>query len=169
MQTLHEILYSSYGDDWQKIYFDVASQGFVVAHRLHGKDELPINSHISIRLAKLFGERIELLPRLYGVGVKSADATRNGEVWEFKITNGTTTSVQLRIREGSHQSPRILLALPDVFDESDVLKGLMSAVNVDKNGRIELVHFLLPNGKLVELTRQMIQRRDFQTFFDALK
>jgi hypothetical protein len=146
MQTTHEILYNNYDDSWQKIYFDSISQGFVVAHCEHGKDELPVNCAIAVRLAKYFGERIELLPNSNLHGVKSADATRNGEIWEWKTTNGSYTSVQKRIRVGSLQSCNILLIIPEYFDEADILRGMMSAINSDKNKLIESIDLLLMNN-----------------------
>jgi hypothetical protein len=169
MQTTHEILYSNYDDSWQKIYFDTMSKGFVVAHNEHGKDELPINKEIAIRLATHFGERIELLPNSNLHGVKSADSTRNGEIWEWKKIIGSASSVQARLRKGSTQSPKILLTLPDVIDEAEILRGLMSAVNTDVKMRIQIVDFLFSNNKLVRLDRDKIRKRDFKLFFEALK
>lgn len=169
MQTANEYLYESYDENWQRLYFDLDSKGFVVAHKGHGRDELPLNRSVAIRLAKHFGEAIELLPNLNTHKLRSADATRNGEVWEWKKIIGTSTSVQGRLRTGGKQSPKILLTLPQGFDESDVLRGLMSAVNIDKTNRIQVVDFLLPNNRLVRLEREKIRRRDFKDFFDALK
>ena len=115
MKTENERLYESYDDNWRRLYFNSESQGFVVAHKKHGKDELPSNRILGIRLAKYFGERIELLPRLFGEHLKSADANRNDETWEWKTTNGSYTSVQNRLRVGSHQCGRLLLVFPALF------------------------------------------------------
>jgi hypothetical protein len=41
MKTENENLYDSYDDNWRRLYFNATSQGFVVAHKDHGKDELP--------------------------------------------------------------------------------------------------------------------------------
>ena len=169
MDSDNRELYNAYDKNWQRVYFDETSQGFVVAHRKHGRDELPQNAEVAIRLAKHFGECIELLPSVNIHQVKSADSTRNGEVWEWKKVIGTATSVQGRLRKGSHQSSKILLILSDGFDESEVLRGLMSAVNTDYKSRIEIVDFLLPNNNLVRFEREKIRKRDFADFFNALK
>ena len=169
MDSENRKLYNAYNEEWQRIYFDETSQGFVVAHVKHGRDELELNVNIAIRLAKHFGERIELLPNINLHGVKSADATRNNEVWEWKKVIGTATSVQSRLRKGATQSSKILLILTEGFDESEVLRGLMSAVNLDRTSRIVVVDFLFPNNRLVRLEREKIRKRDFKLFFEALK
>ena len=169
MDSDNKKLYDAYNEDWQRIYFDEMSQGYVVAHLEHGRDELVLNSSFAIRLAKHFGECIELLPNINLHGVKSADATRNGEVWEWKKVIGTSTSVQSRLRKGGTQSSKILLVLTEGFDEAEVLRGLMSAINLDKIGRILIVDFLFPNERLVRLEREKIRKRDFKLFFEALK
>jgi hypothetical protein len=167
MKTENEHFYDSYDENWRRLYFDTTSQGFVVAHKEHGKDELPLNCAVAIRLAKYFGERIELLPCLFGEHLRSADANRNGETWEWKTTNGSYTSVQKRLRVGSHQCGRILLVLPDSFEHSDVLRGIISAVNSDKNKRIVQICLFLSNNKIVNLSREAIGKRDFTAFYDA--
>ena len=60
MDSNNKKLYDSYNEDWQRIYFDEMPQGYVVAHLEHGRDELVLNSSFAIRLAKHFGECIEL-------------------------------------------------------------------------------------------------------------
>lgn len=169
MQTENEYLYESYDENWQRLYFDLDSQGFVVAHKGHGRDELPLNRAVAIRLAKHFGERIELLPNENTHKLRSADATRNGEVWEWKTTIGSTTSVQKRLRTGGLQSNQILLILTSSFDEIAVLKGIISAINSDRSMRILKIDLLFESNKLVNLTREQIRKRDFNVFFEALK
>jgi hypothetical protein len=168
MQTENENLYESYDDNWQRLYFDLDSQGFVVAHVGHGKDELPLNRAVAIRLAKYYGERIELLPCIYGDHLRSADANRNGVTWELKTTNASYSSVQKRLRVGSHQCGRILLVLPNTFENSDVLRAVISAVNSDKNNRIIQIALFLSNDKLVTFTKELIRQRDFAAFYEAL-
>lgn len=169
MRTENKRIYESYDENWRRLYFNDDSQGFVVAHKQHGKDELPSNRAVAIRLAKYFGERIELLPNLFGEHLRSADANRDDETWEWKTTNGSYTSVQKRLRVGSHQCGRVLLVLPDTFDNSDILRGIISAVNSDKSKRIVQIALFLSNNKLVNLSRESIGRRDFKDFYEALE
>ena len=169
MKTENKRIYESYDENWRRLYFNDDSLGFVVAHKQHGRDELPANRAVAIRLAKHFGERIELLPNLFGEHLKSADANRNDETWEWKMTNGSYTSVQKRLRVGSHQCGRILLILPNLFENSDILRGIISAVNSDRNKRIVQIALFLPNNNLVNLSRESIQKRDVTDFYRALE
>ena len=169
MNSNNRELYNAYDKNWQRIYFDETSQGFVVAHRKHGRDELSQNVKVAIRLVKLFGDKIELLPRLYADSLKSADATRNGELWEWKTTNGSYTSVQKRLRVGSHQCGRVMLVLPDFCEIPVVLRGIISAINSDRDQRLSQIAVFLPNDKLITLTRESIRKRDFNDFFKDLE
>ena len=169
MKTENKRIYESYDEDWRRLYFNDDSQGFVVAHKQHGKGELPSNRAVAIRLAKYFGERIELLPNLSDKHVKVADANRNDVTWEWKMTNGSYTSVQKRLRVGSHQCGRILLILPDCFENSDILRGIISAVNSDKSKRIVQIALFLSSNRLVNLSRESIGKRDFKDFYEALE
>jgi hypothetical protein len=108
METENEGLYKSYDENWQRLYFDADSQGFVVAHKRHGQDELPLNLAIVIRLAKHFGEKIELL------------------------------------------------------------RAIISTVNIDKNNRVIQIDLLLSNNKLVSLSKELVRKRDFKAFYAAL-
>ena len=168
MDSDNRKLYNAYDRNWQRVYFDEMSQGFVVAHVEHGKDELAQNVEVAIRLVKHFGDCIELLPISYRKHDKSADAIRNGELWEWKTSSGSYSSVQKRLRVGSHQCGRVMLILPDFFETSYVLRGIISAVNSDRSQRLLQVAVFLPNSKLIILTREMIDRRDFADFFKAI-
>jgi hypothetical protein len=166
--TPNQLLYDSYDDNWQKLYFDEESQGFVVAHKEHGDYELPTNFAIAERLAKHFGERIELLPCSFDFKIKSVDATRNGELWEYKVSNGSYASVQNRLRSGATQCPRVLVVLTPQFQTSQVLRGLISCVNLDSKMRIGEINLLTPENLIVQLTRDDIKKRNFEAAFEVL-
>ena len=89
--------------------------------------------------------------------------------WEWKMTNSSYTSVQKRLRVGSHQCGRILLILPDCFENSDILRGIISAVNSDKSKRIVQIALFLSSNRLVNLSRESIGKRDFKDFYEALE
>ena len=169
MNSNNRELYNAYDKNWQRVYFDETSQGFVVAHIEHGKDELAQNIEVAIRLVKRFGDCIELLPISYRKHDKSADAIRNGELWEWKTSSGSYSSVQKRLRVGSHQCGRVMLILPEFFEISYVLRGIISAVNSDRDQGLLQVAVFLPNSKLIILTREMIRKRDFDEFFKDLE
>ncbi len=163
----NRIIYESYSEtEWKKIHFDNQSGGFLVAHIHHGRFEMAQNKAISLRLV-VKGKVIELLP--VTIDTYSADANIDGEIWELKEVIGSSVSVQNRLRKGKRQAGNILLVIKsDDFVAVDVLKGLMSALNFDKDNKINKVGILFPNDEFVELERQDIKRRYFDDFFNAL-
>ncbi len=86
--------------------------GCVDVHETHGKQELRQNLPVAVFLADL-GEHVCLLPVARVPGTKSADASRNGIVWEFKTLEGiTTNAVDTALRHASKQAAHVLLAVP---------------------------------------------------------
>ncbi len=128
--------------------------------------ELAQNVQVGLRLARL-GECIELLPDT--PNITSADARRNNDIWEIKMTNGSETSIQNRIRKGKFQAKNIFLVFPEFFDEAEVIRALINAVNVDKNVKISVLHLFFINSKIAVLTRDDIRFRRFEAFFEAIK
>ncbi|MBL7815261.1 MAG: hypothetical protein JNL70_09630 [Saprospiraceae bacterium] len=159
-------LFDAYDENWHKLFFDIKSGGYLVAHKRHDLRELSQNIAVGLRLARL-GECVELLPDT--PHAPSADATRNGEVWEIKTTNGSESSIQNRIRKGKSQSKNRLLVFPDNFDEAEVITALINAINMDKRNEVSLLHLLFVNDKIAVLTKEDIRFRRFEKFFDALK
>ena len=163
----NQIIYESYDEkEWMKIHFDNQSGGFLVAHIKHGRYEIAQNKAISLRLVAM-GKTVELLP--ITVDMYSADANIDGEIWELKEVVGSVSSVQNRLRKGKRQARNVLLVIKsDDFIAVDILRGIMSSINFDAANRINKVGILFPNNELVELTKQDIQRRYFDEFFNAL-
>jgi hypothetical protein len=158
-------LFESYNDEWHQLFFDIKSDGYLVAHKKHGLRELPQNIQVGLRLARL-GECVELLPDLSNT--PSADATRNGEIWEIKTTNGSYRSVQNRLRKGRKQSRRILLVMPEIFEHTDVLRGLLSPTNTDKEKSFEIVDLLLIDDKIIRLDYEEVKKRDFKKYWAVI-
>ena len=61
-----------------------------------------------------------------------------------------------------------MLVLPEFCEVSVVLRGIISAVNSDREQRLSQIAVFLPNDKLITLTRESIRKRDFDDFFKAL-
>jgi hypothetical protein len=157
-QHPNRILFDAYDAEWQKYFYNEDSNGFVVVHEHHGKGELKVNLPIALQLAKL-GFRVELLVETK-VG-QSADATIDAQVWEFKTVVGTLRSVQNRLREGKKQSDKVLIAVPVVYEIGEILRGIISAINVDKAQELAWVGVLIKEEFIV-LSRLEIHRRDFK-------
>jgi hypothetical protein len=138
---------------FDKIAYNDTSGGAVIRHKKHGKNEIQGNTDIAVRIAAIEGSFIELLPA-DGQGV-NPDSMRNGILWEFKKTTGSKGSVQTRLREGKEQCSRILLALPDEFNKSDLIKGMTSAIYMDAAAKIKQVELLWKN-KIYSMSRQDI-------------
>lgn len=168
MSELHpnRMLFDAYDANWHKIFYDTKTNGYVAVHVEHGKQELAQNLAVALRLARL-GERIELLEN--STDNTSADATRDGEIWEFKTTNASQSSIQGRIRKGKRQSGNILLIMPEHFDEAEVLSGLLNAVNMDASDLIKKIDLLFNDNKIAAFDKLMIQKRQFEAFWNSLK
>jgi len=70
--------------------------GCVDVHETHGKQELRQNLPIAVFLADL-GERVCLLPVVRVPGTKSADASRDGIMWEFKTLEALLPTPSIRL------------------------------------------------------------------------
>jgi Contact-dependent growth inhibition CdiA C-terminal domain len=146
--------------EWQRIYFDSKTEGYVVLNHKHGKSEAKANIKTALRLAKQ-GKTIELLPA-DGITV-SADAFINDEIWELKTSNGSRSSVQNRLRKGKKQARNTLLEiLNDNIEWSDILVGMISTVNTDTNKYLQKIALLLPNNVYLEFSRDEIIKRNFE-------
>ncbi len=164
MKKTNQQKYETYDDaDWEKAFFDETRFGFVVIHKYHGKGERKGNFQIAKRLASL-GFMVELLPVSPQISV---DSCIDEEFWEFKMTSGTVSSVQTRLREGKYQSDKILLVFPKEPPLGDILRGIISSINMDKSRRIQTVGLLF-DTELVRWTRSEILKRDFTKFNDYL-
>ncbi|MBL7814821.1 MAG: hypothetical protein JNL70_07420 [Saprospiraceae bacterium] len=158
MKKTNKQKYEAYDEaDWEKAYFDEQTQGFVVIHNLHGKGERSGNFQIAQRLA-ILGFMVELLPVSPQTSV---DSCIDEEFWEFKTTSGSVSSVQTRLREGKEQSDKILLSFPKERPLGDILRGIISSINMDKSRKIQTVGLLF-DKELVRWTRSEILKRDFK-------
>lgn len=162
MSKTNREIYTNYDKTiWAKISFDENSNGYVVVHQHHGKGELKVNLPIALKLAEL-GFCVELLAeKRY---IQSADANIDGELWEFKTTNGSKSSVQNRLREGKSQSENILLYIQTGFVLVELLRGIMSAISVDRNQGIKKVGLIFTSRKeigLIVLSREEVKKMVF--------
>ncbi len=153
--------------EWQQIYFDLKTGGFVVLNHKHGKYEAKDNLRTALRLAKQ-GKTVELLPA-YNT-MLSADAFIDDDIWELKMPNGSRSSIQNRLRKGKKQAGNTLLAIQNNdFEWSDIISSMMSCVNTDTKNYLQKIGLLLPDDTYIELTREDIKKRNFQNITDYLE
>ncbi len=143
---------------WDKIGFNETTDSYIVIHKKHGSLEREGNLRIAKRLV-LLGYSVELLENIENE--KSFDAYMNGEGWEFKTTNGSKGSIQGRLRDGKEQCDRVLLVLPTEFTLREVIRGVSSAVSMDKQKKIKEVGLLFETI-FIRLTRQEIRDNNLE-------
>jgi len=107
---LNHIEYENYNTQlYDKVYFNTDSGGYVVVHKLHGKQERAENVEIAKILADA-GKRVELLPISDVQGMKNPDAKVDGMIFEFKENKTPTFSaIEKEIRKAKNQADNILL------------------------------------------------------------
>lgn len=102
-------------------------------HETHGKLESRQNIPIGLFLAAR-GEQVRLLPVLDLQGVKSADATRNGVEWEFKVPEGrTANAIDKALRGASRQAARVLIQVAEGFDRHVLEQAIHGRVRRAEN------------------------------------
>ncbi|MEY4904426.1 MAG: hypothetical protein RLZZ292_2241 [Bacteroidota bacterium] len=136
---------------WEKTHFDNESGGFVATSKEHGKTEKTANASVAKRLAGL-SERVELLPILAEKGVKSLDATRNEDLWDFKVsqTQNGKNAIQNSIKSASNQkAKRVLITIQDAHNESCLIQGIEASFQKGRAQSIEVVELLFENNTLL--------------------
>ncbi len=159
-------LFDAYDESqYTKIFFDAETGGFVVAHKKHGKYELEGNKKVALLLTQ-HGYGIVLLENLQNV--VSADATVDGELWEFKTiakTINMSHSVQRNIARGKYQAPNVLIFINQAYNSNDVTKGIYNAVKFDEKELIEHIGILFQNAVLRIFSRAEILNESFRAQF----
>ncbi len=160
LKATSQLVYDSYpAKDWVREAFDDKTGGYVVRHASQaGERELPANLATAKRLMEM-GHAVELVENRNGE--VSPDALVDGRVWEMKVTSGSANSVQFLLRTGKAQAGRVLLVVPKSATIANIIKGMMSAVNMDKDRKLVSIGLLFEPNDLVELTAEQVRKRDF--------
>jgi len=146
--------YNSYGDEWEKAYFDKNSGGFNVYHKEHkfteegGGGEAEIV--VGIILAKL-GKQVVFLPERWK---KQPDLKFDDQTWDIKyIENANEETIRSAIRDArkadnvifyfTDESKSVLLNSAIIREAGRFLKGQISEIPniyaIDKNGLLKLL------------------------------
>lgn len=100
-------------DGYLKEAFDEQTGGFVVRHPTHNlKSELAENLRLAKALAER-GDQVVLMPISNRDGDKNPDALFNGQITDFKVSNGRFNSIQTAIRKANKQSKHAYIFVPD--------------------------------------------------------
>jgi hypothetical protein len=147
--------YNSYGNEWEKAYFDEFSGGYNVYHKKHmfttegggGEAEKVVGE----MLAKFNGKQVEFLPE---GGEKSADVRFDNRTWDIKyIDNANEETIRSSIRDARKADNAIFYFTDEgkcVFLNNAIkreagrfLKGQISKMpdiyRIDKNGLLKLL------------------------------
>jgi hypothetical protein len=122
--ALHK--FNSYGDEWEKAYFDEYSGGFNVYHDEHnfskkggGGDAEKI---VGKMLAKYNGKQVEFLPE--SSFKKSPDIRFDNQTWDIKlINNANEETIRSYIKDARKAENAIFY-----WEENDKLELLISAI-----------------------------------------
>jgi len=154
----NRIIYDSYGEDYQKAYFDKNSGGFVVVHKNHNanhsekiKKEITEKELRNAKKLAEIGKKVELAADSLNDGAKLNDALINGVSWELKNITGNYKSLSNSINKGKKQSDGRVSVLVDKtvpFDEDELKRGIGRIRNHDKSNSIK--EYYIFNGKTVK-------------------
>jgi hypothetical protein len=150
---------------YNKIFFDTETGGFVVAHKEHGKNEIAGNKTIALLLVKI-GYQVVLLGNQ--PNVISADATLNGEVWEFKTIMETVNmsgAVQKDIKRGKRQAANILIFIDQLYETREITRGIYNAIKFDEKRVVKKIGILFQNGYLIIMERAEVLDESFRNRF----
>lgn len=166
----HHNLFDAFDDtQYNKIFFDMETNGFVVAHKQHGQYELIGNKKIALLLVK-HGYRVVLLGN--EPEVTSADATLNDEIWEFKTISEATNlrnRVQGDIKNGKRQAPNILIFINQVYEAREITKGIYNAIKFDEKKIVKRIGILFQDANLIIVERAEVLDESYRDMFFGLE
>jgi len=157
---LNHIEYENYNTQlYDKVYFNTDSGGYVVVHKLHGKQERAENVEIAKILADA-GKRVELLPISDVQGMKNPDAKVDGIIFEFKKNKTATKSaIDNELRDAKNQSCNILLYFPKPVETSIIEGVLYNRIKMTR--KIKYI-ILIYKKKVYHYTRKEIEKNSFR-------
>jgi len=143
--------------EWQQIYFNKKTGGFVIMHRKHAANEMGDNISIANILTSL-GYKIYLLPKIDTH--KNSDAQLNNENWEFKTNRkGTESAIDNEIRDAKEQANNIVLKIESKISISKLENGIYNRVQRSKSIRNIIVIF---NEEIFQFNRKEIVNMTFK-------
>lgn len=142
--------------DYYVASHDPVTGGYVVVHRQHGADELPQNLAVALELMRR-GEQVVLLAVV--PGARSPDATRNGELWEFKRlsqAHNIPRAIEKSLSQRRGQASRFVLHIQQPHSLAQLAHGLYKAYCNSQPSQLLAVALLFPDGRLATLERAQL-------------
>jgi Contact-dependent growth inhibition CdiA C-terminal domain len=140
-----QILYGAAAPEYDRIYWNPSTGGFVLLHSAHNRQNLDSEMIVAKVLADR-GQRVYLLPEMgLPQGIKTPDAEVNGELWDFKCLTTETTAFANRV-QASIKVARRQGAVgvgyhieTDDYDLSEIRRGIRRAFDLDFDQQIQQV------------------------------
>jgi hypothetical protein len=160
--------------EYIKVYHSTCG-GIVLLHPLHGADELLCNSEAAVVLAD-HGHTVELLPTIAAgdihgrnkwlfdvVGSKNPDVRINGQIiGDIKTPNISVAIKQSTINRSIYAcaQQKVSLAILNLLNRKyaihDIKKGIIGALQPDRNKTIKEVWVITGTAKLFKAKRAMV-------------
>lgn len=160
--------------DYLPIY-ESPNGGWVYLHPLHGKDELPHNTEAARVLAD-FGYQVQLLPSIPEAektlrelllpdvfGVKNPDVRIDGQwIGDIKTPDKVTSVKKSTINRGIYSAAQqqvdiaIINLLDREYSVQDIKKGIVGALQPNRNKTILAVWVITKNRNLFKVERGMV-------------
>ncbi len=164
LKAMRKLIYEQYDSNWEKIYFDEASHGFLTMHQGHNELEREANSY----LAKLFaqqGNQVELLPDVKIKNIKNLDANINGVIWEMKtpITKNGKNAIKNSIESAAAQRANNVIIKLNSEDHSipDIIKGLGDRFHDGRSASIKQIILVIDDTILAPVNTDVIRAGNF--------
>ncbi len=152
-------------NDFQLIYEDIDSNGFVFLHPDQKKIEKTHNSFVGIFLAKL-GYKVWLLPTNDLPNVRSADAWLEEEnlIIEFKhCLTPTSSAIDKAIQKAKKQAEYILLHIDCEITLSNLIDGVENRTQRPENVLVIKEIWLIYQEKLWKFSREDIITKNWRS------
>ncbi len=143
--------------------FDTKTGGWYLTEKGHLNNEIALNKSVTDRMITL-GHRFVLRTPKSGA---TYDTLWNDVPFEIKVlekysnlANRLKKELQKATKQGLGNA---LIAINGGYDRNQIIRGILSAINQPKSGdRIKNVSILLPNNKLIRITRAEIKNGTFK-------
>jgi Contact-dependent growth inhibition CdiA C-terminal domain len=138
-------LYDIAAPEYDRIYFNRATGGFVLLHLAHNRQNLESEQIVAQALADQ-GRRVYLLPEAgLSEGIKTPDAEVDGQIWDFKCLTAETTAFANRVQASIKVARRqgaVAIGYhidTDIYDLSEIRRGIRRAFDLDFDQQIQQV------------------------------
>ena len=135
------------------------SRGKVRIHSKHGEKESPVNISIAKYFAEKYGMEIDLLPIEYRHPDADSFNRTLGVKQEYKVSNGSKSSVDMRLRKAAKQAQNVVIRIDNVMDLQKLTSAIKGRVcQCEELKSITVIH----QGQDLTISRKRILSADFK-------